>query len=211
MREAAHLTVSAFTADVAAGSPVPAGGSASALAGSLAAALVTMVCRVSLGREGVVAKDEELRKTLEQSEQLRCRLLELVTEDALAFEALTELAAMPGDDDDQRAARGEALRRATQRATSPALETLTAAREALALAASLTGRVTPEAASDLGVAVHLARAAAEGAMLTAAANLTALPPGDDVDSSFRKIHADIETARASAASVTATITACLRP
>ena len=74
MREPALLTVSAFTADVAAGTPVPAGGSASALTGSVAAALVTMVCRVSLGREGVVAKNEELRKALEQSERLRCRL-----------------------------------------------------------------------------------------------------------------------------------------
>lgn len=211
MREPAHLTVSAFTADVAAGTPVPAGGSASALAGSVAAALVTMVCRVSLGQEGVVAKDEVLREALEQSEQLRRRLLELVTEDALAFEAITAARAMPEDDGDQRAARGEALKRATRRATAPALETLAAARQVLALAASLAGRVYPEAGSDLGVAVHLARAAAEGATLTAAANLSALPQGDDVDRSFRKIHAEIETARASVATVTATITACLGP
>ena len=46
-------------------------------------------------------------------------------------------------------------------------------------------------------------------MLTAAANLTARPPGDDADSSFRMIHAEIETARVSAATVTATITARL--
>src|SRR5450759_1642512 len=156
MREPTYPTVSAFTADLAAGRPVPAGGSASALTGSVAAALMAMVCRVSLGRDDVVAKDEELREALEQSERLRCRLLELVAEDALAFEAITDAMAMPEDDDDQRAARGEALMRAMWHATAPALETLAAAQEALALAASLAGRASPEAASDLGVAVQLA-------------------------------------------------------
>jgi len=203
MREPTYPTVSAFTADLAAGRPVPAGGSASALTGSVAAALMAMVCRVSLGRDDVVAKDEELREALEQSERLRCRLLELVAEDALAFEAITDAMAMPEDDDDQRAARGEALMRAMWHATAPALETLAAAQEALALAASLAGRASPEAASDLGVAVQLALAAAEGAALTVAANLSTLPPGADVDSSRRRIRAGIEAARAFTAAAAA--------
>src|SRR5450756_325374 len=119
VREPTYPTVSAFTADLAAGRPVPAGGSASALTGSVAAALMAMVCRVSLGRDDVVAKDEELREALEQSERLRRRLLELVAEDALAFEAITHATHLPEDDDGQRAARGKALRRATRRATAP--------------------------------------------------------------------------------------------
>ena len=203
MREPTYPTVSAFTADLAAGRPVPAGGSASALTGSVAAALMAMVCRVSLGRDDVVAKDEELREALEQSERLRRRLLELVAEDALAFEAITHATHLPEDDDGQRAARGKALRRATRRATAPPLETLAAAQEALALAASLAGRASAEAASDLGVAVHLARAAAEGAVLTVAANLSTLPPGADVDSYRRRIQAGIEAARASTATAAA--------
>ena len=199
MQEATDLTVSGFAADVAAGTPVPAGGSASALTGSIAAALIAMVCRVSLGREDVAATDEELRDALEQSDRLRCRLLELITEDTLAFEAVTEATDMPEDDEGQRAARDEELRRATQRATAPPLETLAAAREALALAASLAGRINPEAASDLGVAIQLALAAAEGATLTARANLSGLPSDDDADDSHRKIQAEIEAIRASAA------------
>jgi len=203
MREPTYPTVSALTADLAAGRPVPAGGSASALTGSVAAALMAMVCRVSLGRDDVVAKDEELREALEQSERLRRRLLELVAEDALAFEAITHATHLPEDDDGQRAARGKALRRATRRATAPPLETLAAAQEALALAASLAGRASPEAASDLGVAVQLALAAAEGAALTVAANLSTLPPGADVDSSRRRIRAGIEAARAFTAAAAA--------
>jgi formiminotetrahydrofolate cyclodeaminase len=164
---------------------------------------MAMVCHVSLGWDDVVAKDEELREALEQSERLRCRLLELVAEDALAFEAITHATHTPEDDDGQRAVRGKALRRATRRATAPPLETLAAAQEALALAASLAGRVSAEAASDLAVAVQLARAAAEGAALTVAANLSTLPSGADVDSSRRRIRAGIEAARASTATAAA--------
>ena len=199
MPEPGELTVSKFAAEVAADAPVPAGGSASALTGSIGAALIAMVCRVSLGREDVAAKEEELLKALERSDRLRCRLLDLISEDALAFQAISDATDMPEDDDGQRAARNEALTRATRRATAPPLETLAAAREALALAAPLAGRINPEAASDLGVAIQLALAAAEGATLTALANLSGLPPDDDAESSRRKVQAEIEAVRASAA------------
>jgi hypothetical protein len=68
VREPTYPTVSAFTADLAAGRPVPAGGSASALTGSVAAALMAMVCRVSLGR----ADDDALLSSLTQFDFLSC-------------------------------------------------------------------------------------------------------------------------------------------
>jgi formiminotetrahydrofolate cyclodeaminase len=199
MRAHRHSAVGTFTADLAAGTPSPAGGSASALAGSIAAALIAMVCRVSLGKDDVTAGDEELREAVRQSDGLRSRLLDLVTEDALAFGPIVDAASMPEQTKGQRAVRGAALTRATRGATTPALETLAASREALELAAALAGRVNPEAASDLGVAVRLALAAAEGAALTADANLSALPPGDDTESSRHRIRVELEATRTLAA------------
>jgi methenyltetrahydrofolate cyclohydrolase len=203
MEEHRHMAVGAFTADLAADTPVPAGGSASALAGSTAAALIAMVCRVSLGRTDVAAGDEELRAALEVGDGLRRRLLELISEDARAYEAVTDAAGMPRETEDQRAARQEALRRAMGAATAPALETLAATRKALALAVSLAGRISPQAVSDLGVAIQLAQAAAEGAMLTAEANLSAMPPGDDADRSRRRARVEIDAVRALAAAAAA--------
>jgi methenyltetrahydrofolate cyclohydrolase len=199
MREHRHAAVGSFTADLAAGTPVPAGGSASALTGSVAAALIAMVCRVSLGRDDVTASDEELREALARSDQLRHRLLDLITEDAVAFEPIADAAGMPQEAEDERVARDRALRSAARGAARPALETLAAARETLELAVSLAGRINPQAASDLGVAIQLARAAAEGATLTAEANLAALPPGDDAERSRRRVRAEIEATRALAA------------
>jgi formiminotetrahydrofolate cyclodeaminase len=199
------LTVSAFDADVASASPAPGGGSAAALAGSVAAALVAMVCHLSLGRDDVVATDEELSKALGQSEWLRRRLLELVDEDTAAFDAIMDAVRMPKADEAQRSARAAALAKATLGAAAPPLETLSAARQTLALAASLAGRANTGTASDLGVAVQLARAAAEGALLNVAINLSSLPPDGVVDRYRRESQVEIEAARASAAAAAATI------
>jgi formiminotetrahydrofolate cyclodeaminase len=203
------LTVSAFDADVASGSPAPGGGSAAALAGSVAAALVAMVCRLSLGRDDVAAADEELAQALEQSEQLRGRLLALVDEDTNAFNAIMDAVRMPKSDEAQRSVRTAALAKATLGAAEVPLETLTAARQTLVLAASLAGRVNAGTASDLGVAVQLARAGSEGALLNVTINLSSLPADDIVDRYRRDSQTEIEAARAAAAAATTTIAAAL--
>ena len=199
------LTVGAFDAEVAAASPAPGGGSAAALAGSVAAALVAMVCRLSLGRDDVAAADEELSAALEQSERLRCLLLELVDEDTAAFEAVMVAVRLPKADAAQRAARSVALKRATFGAAAVPLETLTAARQTLELAATLAGRANAGTASDLGVAVQLARAAGEGAFLNVAINLLSLPAEDGVDRCRRESQAGIAAVRAAADAAAATI------
>ena len=192
------LTVSGFDAEVAAASPAPGGGSAAALAGSVAAALVAMVCRLSVGRDDLATTADELAKTLDAAEGLRRRLLELIDEDTAAFDAVMIAVRLPKAEEAQRVARVAALERATLAAAAVPLETLTAAARTLALAGALVGRANPAAASDLGVAVELARAAAEGALLNVAINLGALPPGGDVDRLRQASAREIDAARATA-------------
>ena len=192
------LTVSGFDAEVAAASPAPGGGAAAALAGSVAAALVAMVCRLSVGRDDLATTADELAKTLDAAEGLRRRLLELIDEDTAAFDAVMIAVRLPKAEEAQRVARVAALERATLAAAAVPLETLTAAARTLALAGALVGRANPAAASDLGVAVELARAAAEGALLNVAINLGALPPGGDVDRLRQASAREIDAARATA-------------
>lgn len=205
----AELTLSEFDADLASESAAPGGGSAAALAGSIGAALVTMVCRLSLERPEVVASDAELRAAIEESERLRLRLLGLVDEDTAAFEAIVAALHLPKDDEMQRAVRAEALAAAKLGAAGPPARTLTAAREGIALAATLAGRVNPNVASDLGVAVHLLLAAAEGALLNVAINLATLPPGNEVSRLERSGVQEIAIAREAATGAAATIAADL--
>ncbi len=203
------LTVSAFGAEVASASPAPGGGSAAALAGSVAAGLVAMVCHLSLGRDDILATAGEIDEALAQSERLRGRLLELVDEDTAAFDAVMAAVRMPKAEETQRAARAEALTGATLGAAAVPLQTLAAARETLELALQLAGRANPGAVSDLGVAVHLARASAEGALLNVEINLSTLPDGDAVRDVRRESRTEVELARDAAAAAAAVIAGAL--
>ena len=204
-----EMTVSAFDAEVASASPAPGGGSAAALAGSVAAGLVAMVCRLSLGRDDIAATDDELHDALERSELLRGRQLELVDEDTAAFETVMDAVRMPKAEESERAARGEALTRATLAAAAVPFETLAAARQTLQVAERLAGRTNPGAVSDLGVAVQLARAGAEGALLNIEINLSALPHGDALIELRRKSRVEIELARAASDAAAAVIASAL--
>lgn len=168
-----------------------------------------MVCHLSLGRDDVVATDEELFEALGEGERLRRRLLELVDEDTAAFDAMIDAARLPKANDTQRQARSAALARATLDAAVAPLETLSAARQTLALAATLAGRTNANTISDLGVAVHLARAAAEGALLNVAIDVSSLPPDAEADRYRRESRAEIEAARTSADAAAATIASAL--
>jgi formiminotetrahydrofolate cyclodeaminase len=196
------LSVRGFDEEVASDLPAPGGGSAAALAGSLAAALVAMVCRLSLGREDVQASDEELNAALERAEHLRRRLLDLVDEDTAAFEAVMTALRMPREDD---AARAAALADATLGAAAPPFESLASARQVVELAGELVGRTNANVVSDLGVAVQLALAAAEGAYLNVGINLASLPPGGEADRYRRESGVEIEAARAAATVAAASV------
>ena len=55
------MTVDDFIGQLASASPTPGGGSASALAGAMAAAMVEMVCNLTVGREKFRDVEEEMR------------------------------------------------------------------------------------------------------------------------------------------------------
>ena len=192
-------SVGAFAGELAAASPAPGGGSAAAVSGSLAAALVAMVCRLSLGRDDLAVSEEELTATLAAAERLRGRFLELVDEDTAAFNVVMDAVRMPKAEGAERSARSAALAKATLAAAAVPLETLTASAQTLTLAGVLVGRANPAAASDLGVAVELARAAAEGALLNVAINLGSLSPDDEVEELRSASAREIDVARRSSA------------
>jgi formiminotetrahydrofolate cyclodeaminase len=152
--------VVAFLDDLASKRSTPGGGSAAALAGAMAAGLVAMVCRLSLGREPYAAHETLLATTLDRAETIRARLTAAVVEDAAAFRLL--MAAMRHG--------GEVEAAAGQAAAVP-LEVAALSREILELAGGLIGRSNPNVASDIEVAAWLALAAIESAAANVAVNL----------------------------------------
>jgi len=166
----ADLTVGEFDERLASAEPVPGGGSASAVAGSLAASLVTMVAELS--KRPKYMEHASLHGAVQASgRELTARLLRLADEDAESYGAFATALKLPKDTEGERDARAAAMRAAARRASEVPLDCLQACFEVVIAAESLAGRCNINASSDLSVASLLAEAAAKGAAANVRVNL----------------------------------------
>lgn len=160
-----------FVDEVSSESPAPGGGSVSALAGSLAAALAAMVGNLTVGKKGYEAAWDDLARLAEQAQGVKDRLVRAVDEDTEAFNAVLAANRMPKGTEAERAARDAAIEAGYQQATGVPLATAKACLEALKLARVAAARGNRNSASDAGVAALMARAAVEGSVLNVLTNL----------------------------------------
>ncbi len=165
------MTLSQFSALLASAEPVPGGGSAAAVAASLAASLASMVVRLSQGRPGLEVHAPLHTSALASSEAARHRFLELAQEDAEAYASYREARRMPRTSAAEATARDDATRAAARRSTDVPLATVEACRRQLEQVERLAGRSNPHAASDLDVAALLLAAAARAAAANVLVNL----------------------------------------
>src|SRR3712207_1323764 len=91
----ADATIEQFLAAAAAEQPAPGGGSVTALAGALAAAMGEMVLNYSIGKKTLAEHDVSNRKVLAELTRARELLLALMAEDQAAYEALTLARKLP--------------------------------------------------------------------------------------------------------------------
>ncbi|MCU0265537.1 MAG: glutamate formimidoyltransferase [Actinomycetia bacterium] len=162
-----------FMADVAGSSPVPGGGSVSALAGQLAAALAQMVAGLTVGRPRYAEVETEMREIAAAAAHLGDRLGALVREDADAYAAVGAAYRLPKDPA-AAPARAAAIQAALLQAAAVPLETARACRDVALLAAACAARGNPNAVSDAGVAGLLAEAACRGAAYNVRINVAAM-------------------------------------
>ena len=163
-----------FLERIAASTPTPGGGSASAICGALSAALSRMVANLAVGKPGYEHIQADLSQVDTRGIELQGRFLALASEDADAYDAVVAAMRLPKASDDERAARREAMQSAYQRAAQVPMETIGAALEALEIAALAAERGNRSAITDAGVAALLAEAAMRGAALNVRVNLAAI-------------------------------------
>ncbi len=163
-----------FLDDLAAGTAAPGGGSAAAYSGAMAAALVAMVARLTVGKKKYKEVEEHMVALAEQADSLRARLTAAVAEDAAAYEGVMEARKLPKDTEEDQAARRAAIERATLLAAEVPLQTANKAVEVISLAAEAAAKGNENAITDAGTAAALARAALAGASLNVRVNLSSL-------------------------------------
>src|SRR5512140_1451810 len=144
-------TMNAFLDELASSSPAPGGGSVAALAGALGAALTSMVCNLTIGKKKYADVEDDMKKIIVQSEDLRRRFTELIERDTHAFNKVMEAFGLPKETDPQKALRNAAVREATKEATLVPLEVMKHCIDALALAQEVASRGNANSISDAGV------------------------------------------------------------
>jgi formiminotetrahydrofolate cyclodeaminase len=167
----AELTLDDFTARLASPEPVPGGGSASAVAGSLAGSLLAMVAGLSTGRPKYAAFGPTIERAQAAGDRARSRMLELADEDAVAYSRFAEAMRLPRDTEALVAARKAAMASASLGACQAPMEVVRECADLLETIEALAGRSNLNAASDLDVAALLADAAAKGAGANVLINL----------------------------------------
>ncbi|MCR4399008.1 MAG: cyclodeaminase/cyclohydrolase family protein, partial [Firmicutes bacterium] len=168
------LTLDEFLDRVAAGTPAPGGGSASALAGAVGAALSSMVANLTIGRAKFADRETAMRRILEGADRARSELTQLIEEDMRAFDRVMEAYRLPRGTPEEAAARKEAIQGALKGACECPLRVMRLSLECLMLAEEAAAGGNPNAVSDCGVSGLLLRAAVEGAGYNVLINLASI-------------------------------------
>ncbi len=189
------LTLEAFLELLGSASPSPGGGTASAVAASCGAALVSMVAALSEDRPKYAPYAASHARHGTAGRELVARLLMLADQDAAAYAAFAAALKLPRDTDEQKATRTAAIRSSARVAADVPLRTVEACREVVVATEALAGRSNLNAASDLAVASRLAEASAHGAAENVIVNLPSLGDealADELRGAVERLLAEIE-------------------
>ena len=159
MSKLTDLTSKDFLTALASSAPAPGGGGGAAMAGALAAALASMVANLTIGKEKFAAQECEVKALLQEAEQVRQTLLNLVEDDAAVFNSFMACYKLPKTTDAEKAARTAAIRKAAKQAAEVPLAIAKASYKVLQLAHRLVIIGNPGVITDGACSALLARAA----------------------------------------------------
>ncbi len=171
LHDYASMSLAQFLDELASGNATPGGGAASAVAGAMGAALVSMVCRLTIGRKKYAQYENDLQAVLAQADRLRPQFMAQAQADAAAYEQVIAAMKLPKDTPEQEATRRQILEEALKQATTVPLRTATMAMEVMRLATEVKAKGNKNAASDAAVAFTLGATAFEGGLANASINI----------------------------------------
>jgi len=160
-----------FLDELASNSPTPGGGSVAALAGALGAALVSMVGNLTMGKKKYEDVEEDIKKIICSSEKLRYELSQLIEEDVKAFNNFMATYKMPKETEDEKKIRAEKIQESLIGAAKVPLKVAYKCLDVLSLSKEVAEKGNINVISDAGVAVLMAQAALESAILNVKINL----------------------------------------
>lgn len=170
-----------FLEDLASSNPTPGGGSAAAFTAAEAAALVAMVCRVTVGKKAYAAVEAQMYAMIAEAEELRAQLTTAVEEDAASFDGFLQALRLPKNTEEEKLLREEAMESATLVAARVPHRVAGLALRVLRLSRTAVEQGNLNAISDGASASYLAAAAIRGAGMNVKINRNSLKTPSTAD------------------------------
>lgn len=167
MSEIKNLSIENFLNDLASKSATPGGGSAAAIMGAQGAALIGMVCNLTIGKAKFADVEAEMQTLLQQAEELRQQLTDFIQADVDVFNRVMAAYGLPKDTDEDKTARSAAIQTVLKEATVVPLDCAKACAKIITLSQIAAEKGNPNVISDAGAATM----AAYGGLKTAALNV----------------------------------------
>ena len=161
----AEKTSGQVISELAAKTPVPGGGGASALVGAVGTALGNMVGSFTKGKKKFVDVEEDIIALQEKCYAIQDRLLALMDKDAELFEPLSKAYALKEDTEEQRQLKAKVMEEATTNACKVPMEIMEVCCEAIDHLEGFLKKGNPLLVSDVGVGALCCKAALLGASM----------------------------------------------
>lgn len=183
----ADLTLKEFLEKTSSDSPIPGGGSISALNGAIAASLTEMMARLTLGREKYIDEESNMNIIIFEAQNIRNQMLEYVDKDSKAYEEVFKAYKLPKTTEAEKELRTNAIEIATKRAALIPLEVaeiMATVIDGISYAAMHGNR---NAVTDATIAMMMARTCIIGALLNVKTNLSSIKDKDFVTNTSKHI------------------------
>lgn len=189
-----NLVGKEFVEELSTNSPAPGGGSVSALAGALGAALSSMVAALSHEKKELLDLKPEMDEIGIEAQNIKDRLSFLVDEDTNAFNKVMDANRLSATNDEEQIAKNQAIEIANKYAIEIPLETAKKCFRVIELADKLVEKGNPNSVSDAGVAAEVALAGVSGACMNVLINLSSVEDNSYCDDMRNKVEDIMEKA-----------------
>jgi formiminotetrahydrofolate cyclodeaminase len=184
----ADLKTTEFINQTAAGTPVPGGGSVSALSAALAAALTEMVANLTAGKKGYEAVEEKMRDLAATVKGLRQKLISDIDNDSNAYKGVLAAFQLAKTTEEEKERRRQAIEDAMKNAARVPLGVAFDALQVMDLAETVIQDGNQNAVTDGAVGVMLGRTAALGALYNVKINLASVKDETFVEEMMREVN-----------------------
>ena len=165
------LSIKDFLNKTASNTPVPGGGSISALNGAIATALAEMLANLTIGKKNYADVEDNMKITVHDMCIQRTLFFEDIDRDAEAYKLVFDAFKLPKETEEQKLTRATQIQQATKQAALIPMEIAQRAFDLMDTISFTTRNGNKNAVTDGCISMMICRTAVLGALLNVRINL----------------------------------------